>query len=243
MSFASVGMSGNSENVDKEVCVSELVHVAHGAVICLPTPQLDFNTQPASSVPGCVGNQGPFHYAIPVSVDPELVSVPDAPHQRAFCVSYFPIVSYTKGNLPDMTEIVLRGKYHLPIDHEPNVIPPPLATDTQPLARIEFNEAAGNPSWKRGNHSWFTARRVEGYYAPDTKIRTTKIFAPMRAMSTLFELESALSPIQRTVDYRLVFGGNLDESELANWELEDGDDSEWLYYFGSKGKCSVATVL
>ncbi|PBK71609.1 hypothetical protein ARMSODRAFT_1016622 [Armillaria solidipes] len=234
-------MSGNSENVDKEVCISELVHVARGAVICLPTPQLDFNMQSASSVPACVGNQGPFRYAILISVDLDSVPVPDAPQQQAFCVSYFPIVSYTKGNLPDMTEIVLHGEYHLPIDHEPNVIQPPFATDTQPLAKIEFNEAAGNPSWKRGNRSWFIAKKVEGCYVPDTKIRTTKIFAPMRAMSTLFKLESS---IQRTVDYRLVFGGNLDESELANWELEDGDDSEWLDYFmlGSKGKCSVATV-
>ncbi len=69
-------------------------------------------------------------------------------------------------------------------------------------------------------------------------------------MSTLFKLESALSlrdiqpAIQRTVNYRLVFGGDLDESELANWEVENGDDSEWLDYFmhGSTGKCSVATV-
>ncbi|KAK0236723.1 hypothetical protein EDD85DRAFT_952669 [Armillaria nabsnona] len=260
MSFASVRTSGSSDNVDKKGCISELVNLAQGTVIYLPPPQLDFTTQlslPASIVPGCVGNQGPFHYAILSSVDPELVSVPDAPLQQAFCVSYFPIVSYAKGNLPDMTEIVLRGEYHdLPIDHESNVIPPPFATDTHPLAKIEFKpftvEAAGtgNPSWKRENLSWFIARRVEGYYVPDTKIRTTKIFAPIRTMSTLFKLESALSScvvqpaIQRTVDCRLVFGGDLDESELANWEFEDGDDSEWLDYFmlSSKGKCSVATV-
>ncbi len=123
-----------------------------------------------------------------------------------------------------MTEIVLRGEYHdLPIDHESNFIPPPFATDTHPLAKVEFRpfttEAAGtgNPSGKRGNISWFIAKRVEGYYVPDTKIRTTKIFAPVRAMSTLFKLESALSSsvmqpaMQPTVDYRLVFGGDLDE--------------------------------
>ncbi|PBK92487.1 hypothetical protein ARMGADRAFT_1080557 [Armillaria gallica] len=260
MPFASVRTSVSSENVDKKGCISELVHLAQGTVICLPLPQLDFTTQlseRASIVPGCVGNQGPFHYAILSSVDPELLSVPDAPLQQAFRVSYFPIVSYTKGNLPDMTEIVLRGEYHdLPFDHESNVIPPPFATDTHPLAKAEFKpftaEAAGtgNPSCKRGNLSWFIAKRVEGYYVPDTKIRTTKIFAPVRAMSTLFKLESAFSSsvmqpaIQPTVDYRLVFGGDLDESELANWELEDGDDSEWLDHFmhGSTEKCSVATI-
>ncbi len=64
-------------------------------------------------------------------MDPELISAPDAPLQQAFCISYFPIVSYMKGNLPDITEIILRGEYHdLPIDHESNNIPPPFMTDT-----------------------------------------------------------------------------------------------------------------
>ncbi|KAG7442774.1 uncharacterized protein BT62DRAFT_935809 [Guyanagaster necrorhizus] len=222
----------------ERIRIDDLFHFVAGTLIYLPTQGLPFDSSSTqafsegtliSTTPDCVSQKSPAHFAILISIDTDSVVFPEPSTSRrapkeAYRVTYFPIVSYSHGNYPNMDALLDGrpvGDYHLPVAHSQDIItPPPFPTDntySHPWGQVVLDcEARRNPIARR---SWIIAQRVQGLYPSEMKIRrVVGVKASFLVIQRVWRLAQELS----SPALRLSGSGPSGQGDVTE------GDSEWI---------------
>ncbi|KAK0462836.1 uncharacterized protein EV420DRAFT_1761209 [Desarmillaria tabescens] len=161
-----------------------------------------------------------------LSIDVDPVVFPTS-NRTAYRVTYFPIVSYSQGEYPDM-EAPLDGghrvgDYHIPIAHSEDGAPDPFPH------QVVFDCEVGSPITRLSWPCLLTIRlsTMLMLYAPIRRVIGVKASFPV--VQRVFRLAQELSSGEggsnaESISPHMVFGGDGDEVE--DWDVEDYDEGE-----------------